>query len=177
MLLDRTVALVSHSGEATRIEVVSTLNLADQGSRWISTSVFGNVYSFLSENILWFGSVQGTDINISGARVSSLHHARRFSFRATLALTTHNSRYRQSSDPTWPSSSGSASTLKPVTTSLSYTPTPAHPVQWCVKHSLSFFTNAEKREGKTPSDLLPVVWSIDVMVMVVVAIFAELCGV
>jgi hypothetical protein len=90
MLLDRTVALVSHSGEATRIEVVSTLNLADQGSRWISTSVFGNVYSFLSENILWFGSVQGTDINIAGARVSSPHHmARRFSSRHSHPHNTH----------------------------------------------------------------------------------------
>jgi hypothetical protein len=81
MLLDRSAVVLSHSsGEATRIEVVNTLNLNDHGSRWVSTSVFGNVYSFLSENILWWGSVSGTDIGISGVRVrSSPHHARRFS--------------------------------------------------------------------------------------------------
>jgi hypothetical protein len=48
---------------------VSTLNLADHGSRWISASVFGNMYYFLSEKVLWWGSIYGTEIDLQGSRV------------------------------------------------------------------------------------------------------------
>jgi hypothetical protein len=59
---------VHSSGEATRIEVVNTLNLNDHGSRWISNSVYGNVYSFLSEKELWWGSA-GDAIYMNGVNV------------------------------------------------------------------------------------------------------------
>lgn len=53
----------------TGIEVVATLDLDDQGSRWLSTSVYGGVYSFLSEKVFWWGSLNGAGISLYPARV------------------------------------------------------------------------------------------------------------
>jgi hypothetical protein len=53
----------------TGIEVVATLDLDDQGSRWLSTSVYGGVYSFLSEKVFWWGSLNGASISLYPARV------------------------------------------------------------------------------------------------------------
>jgi hypothetical protein len=57
------------SAAGTGIEVVATLDLDDQGSRWLSTSVYGGVYSFLSEKVFWWGSLNGANINLYPARV------------------------------------------------------------------------------------------------------------
>lgn len=58
-----------HGAAGTGIQIVNTLNLADYGSRWISVSVFGAVYSFLSERILWWGSADSSGLGIYGARI------------------------------------------------------------------------------------------------------------
>jgi hypothetical protein len=60
------------AAEATGIEVVSSVDLDDQDSRWLSKSVFGSVFSFMSEKVVWWGSAYNTTIVVNAARVPSL---------------------------------------------------------------------------------------------------------
>jgi hypothetical protein len=51
------------------ITIVNTLNLQDYGSAWISASVYGNIYSFLSQKVLWWGNLENNKIDISGIAI------------------------------------------------------------------------------------------------------------
>jgi len=48
------------------LHVTATLNLADKGSKWISASFYGNIYSFLSSSILWWGTLDDKGIDFGG---------------------------------------------------------------------------------------------------------------
>lgn len=41
----------------------------DRTAQWVSASAYGQVYSFLSADDLWWGSIAGTSIGLSGVKV------------------------------------------------------------------------------------------------------------
>jgi len=58
-------------GQSPSIHIAAQLNLADRSDRWISTSFFGNIYSFLSSTTLWWGPINPNSIALYGVRVIS----------------------------------------------------------------------------------------------------------
>lgn len=60
--------LGAHLAEA-KLREVSSLNLNDRTAQWVSASAYGQVYSFLSADDLWWGSIAGTSIGLSGVKL------------------------------------------------------------------------------------------------------------
>ncbi|ELR25329.1 uncharacterized protein ACA1_291070 [Acanthamoeba castellanii str. Neff] len=69
LLLLLALALLGALLAEAKLREVSSLNLNDRTAQWVSASAFGQVYSFLSADDLWWGSVAGTSIGLSGVKL------------------------------------------------------------------------------------------------------------